>query len=193
MTDSWWPSCYFSPSRLIEEFNAYLTELEGSTSTRGKVVVAGYFNAKSEEWFASCTDRKGALQSEFATANRLVVMNDSADPTRFSRLRIPHRCDLCLQKPSLPDQGLGGTRRGIRERPNYICFTVERRTIATAAKKAGRWAINKLDTDQLEVVILASEWDKDLVLKGISMEAAAQKSAHRVTAACDVTIPQQRP
>ncbi len=76
-------SCYFSPNRPIEEFNAYLVRLEGSTSRRGKVVVAGDFNTKYEEWFASWTDRRGALLSEFATANRMIAINNSADPICF--------------------------------------------------------------------------------------------------------------
>ncbi len=54
------------------------------TSRRAKVVVASDFNVKSEKWFASCTDGNRAL-SEFATANGLIVMNNSIDSTHFHR------------------------------------------------------------------------------------------------------------
>ncbi len=47
---------------------------------------------------------------------------------------------------------------------------MERPTMVAAPKKFGRWAINKLDSDWLEVVILASEWNKDLVPTEISAE-----------------------
>ncbi len=53
----------------------------------------------------------------------------------------------------------------------------------------GGWAINKLDQDRLEAVMLASEWGKDLVSKDVSAEAAVQKLVRTVTAACDATIP----
>ncbi len=42
-------------------------------------------------------------------------------------------------------------------------------------------------------MILANEWDKDLVPKEISVEAAAQKLVRTVTAACDATMPRQCP
>ncbi len=58
---------------LVKEFNVYHTRLGGSTSRKGKVAVAGDFNAKSAELFTSHTDRKGVLLLEFATANRLVL------------------------------------------------------------------------------------------------------------------------
>ncbi len=42
-------------------------------------------------------------------------------------------------------------------------------------------------------MILASEWGKDLIPKGIWGEAAAQKLTHIVTAVCDATMPCQCP
>ncbi len=65
--------------------------------------------------------------------------------------------------------------------------------MVAAPRKAGRWAINKLDQDRLEAVMLASEWGKDLVPKDVSAEAAVQKLVRTVTAACDATIPCQHP
>ncbi len=40
---------------------------------------------------------------------------------------------------------------------NYIRFTVERRGVVAAPRKAGRWVINKLDQYRLEAAMLASE------------------------------------
>ncbi len=47
--------------------------------------------------------------------------------------------------------------------------------MAIAPRKARRWALNTLDLNRLEAMILASEWEKDPVSKEISAEAAVQK------------------
>ncbi len=39
--------------------------------------------------------------------------------------------------------------------------------MVAAPKEAWRWAINKLEPDRLDTVILASKWDKNLILTGI--------------------------
>ncbi len=109
-------------------------------------MVAGDFNAKSAEWFACCTDRKGALLSEFAIANRLVLMNDSADPTRFHQGYKSH-IDVTFVSESLACQikGWAVLEGESGSGHNYICFIVERRAMVAAPKKVGKWAINKLD------------------------------------------------
>ncbi len=120
--------CYFLPNQPIEEFNAYLARLEGSTSRRGKVVVAGNFNAKCEEWFAGCTDLRRVLLSEFAATNRWVVMNSSADPTHFHQEFGLH-IDMTFASESLARQikGWSVLEEESGSNHNYICFTVERK------------------------------------------------------------------
>ncbi len=76
---------------------------------------------------------------------------------------------------------------------NYIQFTVAEQTMVAVLKNAGRWAINKLDPERLEAVILTSEWDKDLIPIRISAKVAAKKVTHTATATCDATMPQQHP
>ena len=51
-------SCYFSPNADFEDFKRYLDALDVSLSNRigQKIIVAGNFNAKSEEWRCGQTD-----------------------------------------------------------------------------------------------------------------------------------------
>ncbi len=117
--------------------------------------MAGDFNMKLEEWFASCADRKGALLSEFATFNRLVVMNDSTDKNHFLQGFGPH-IDVTFASESLAQ------RRVVLQKQsgsdcNYIHFIVERRTMVAAPKKVRRWTINNLHPDRLEAMILATK------------------------------------
>ncbi len=153
--------------------------------------MVGDFNMKSEEWFDS-TDRKAALPSEFTTANRLVVMNDSTNPTCFHQ-EFGFHIDVTFTSESLARQikcwvvlEESGTGH------NYIHSNVESWTMVVASKKAGIWVINKLEPDWLRAVILASEWEKNLFPTGISAEAVTYKLVSRVNAACDATMPRQR-
>ncbi len=153
--------------------------------------LADKFNAKCEEWFASRTNSRGALLSEFATANGTITMN-RADPTRFHQGSGSH-IDVTFASESLTHQikGWAVLEEESGSNHNYICFTVDRRGMVSALIRAGRWAINKLDPYQLENVILASEWHKDHVTKEISVEMAAQKLVQIVTAIYDATTPRQ--
>ncbi len=103
-------------------------------------------------------------------------MNKSTYPTRFHQGFGSHT-DVTFVSESLARQikdwavpeGEPGSGH------NYIRFAVERRTMVAAPQKARKWATNKLDPDRLKAVILASEDGEDLILIGISAEAAAQK------------------
>ncbi len=70
---------------------------------------------------------------------------------------------------------------------------MERWGVVAAPRKAGRWAINKLDPDGLEAAILISEWDKEFIPKEMSAEVAVLKLVQTLTAVCDVTMPWQYP
>ncbi len=94
-------------------------------------------------------DRKRVLLSEFATANGLVVVNNSIDPTCFHQGFGSHK-DGTFASKSLACQIKGWV---VLEEESgcdykYIHFTMERRTMVAASKKAGRWAINKLDLNR---------------------------------------------
>ncbi len=78
----------------------------------------------------------------------MIVMNNSTDPICFHQgfgshtdvtfasesLACQIKCWVVLDKESGSDH-------------NYICFTVQRQGMVAAPRKAGRWAINKLDLD----------------------------------------------
>ncbi len=150
----------------------------------------GDFNVKSEEWFASHTDRKGALPSEFVIAKGLIAMNNNTKTTHFHREFGSHiDVTFASESPARQIKDWAVLNEESKYDHNYICFTVDRWTIVVAHKKAGRRAINKLDPHRLGEVILASEWDKDLMPTGISVEMAAQKLICTVTAAYNRTMP----
>ncbi len=130
-------SCYFSTNWPLEEFNAYITRLEGSTSRRGKVVVAGNFNIKCKEWFACCTDKKVVRLSEFVTSNRLIARNNSTNPPSFHQ-RFGSHIDMTFASKSLARQiKAWALEEESKSDHNYIRFAMERWTMVVAPKKVG--------------------------------------------------------
>lgn len=91
-------SCYLSPNCALEDVNAFLDDLSASireASTPNNVVVAGDFNAASEVWGASKTDKRGYLLLDWIAVNNLVVLNEGDQPT-FHRAGQESHVDLTL-------------------------------------------------------------------------------------------------
>ena len=78
-------SCYFSPNRALTEFEDYLGALEASMSRwqSNQIILAGDFNAKSEDWHSGRTDRRGYVLGELAIQLDLAPVNAGSTPTRF--------------------------------------------------------------------------------------------------------------
>nr|CAI5847758.1 unnamed protein product [Callosobruchus analis] len=77
--------CYCSPNIRLEEYESYLEALfEDVASTRGETIILGDLNAKSIDWGAPSTDRRGKILCEWLATMDMVVMNDGLLPT-FSR------------------------------------------------------------------------------------------------------------
>ncbi len=93
-------------------------------------MMTGNFNTKYKEWFASHTDKKEALLSEFARVSRPIPTNNSAEG----------HTDAAIASESLPCQVKGWVvlEEGSGSDHNYICITVERQIMVSALKKTGR-------------------------------------------------------
>ncbi|XP_068140360.1 uncharacterized protein [Drosophila tropicalis] len=82
--DVWLYSCYLAPCLNIREFEAVLDQLSADVRGKTKVVVAGDFNAWSEEWGSSSTNAKGRTVLEAFATSDLVVLNTGSEFT-FNR------------------------------------------------------------------------------------------------------------
>lgn len=69
-------SCYFSPNRVIDDFEAYLNELERIIKTNKSVVLGGDLNAKSGICGSKVTDKRGEYLEELILCNNLSCAND---------------------------------------------------------------------------------------------------------------------
>ena len=70
-------SCYISPNCTPSEYTAFLNRLAASLTRRRDqpLIVAGDFNAKSEEWQAGRTDQRGYEVGEWLADMQLEVSN----------------------------------------------------------------------------------------------------------------------
>ncbi|XP_046603616.1 uncharacterized protein LOC124297064 [Neodiprion virginianus] len=77
-------SCYFSPNVASGDFEAQLDSLEASIrTTRGRIIVAGDFNAKSPSWGSSKLDARGQAVAELLARLHLLPINVGAEPTWY--------------------------------------------------------------------------------------------------------------
>ncbi|XP_015524396.1 uncharacterized protein LOC107227690 [Neodiprion lecontei] len=75
-------SCYFSPNVAISDFMAQLDDLETIIrSTRGRIIVAGVFNAKSPSWGSSQLDKRGQAVAELLARLDLLPINEGSAST----------------------------------------------------------------------------------------------------------------
>lgn len=110
-------SCYFSPNKLIEEFKNYLNELkEWINSARCPIsIVAGDFNAASEQWASRQTDGRGREMEEWMPELDLYVANDGYTPTFRKHFQIRRRKGQTPEEIGDPSQDEGTIRDDPRQ------------------------------------------------------------------------------
>ena len=188
-------SCYFSPNKPLSEFESYLARIEESLSRRQgvKCIVAGDFNAKSEEWHSGRTDHKGTALGECIAARGLHVVNVGATPTRAAQgyvsvIDVTFATEALLRRISdwtVLDEESGSDHR-------YIYFQLHREVEVVASKKLGRWAVKKLSKDKLQASYLALTWGREEE-EEVELEEAVRRSTKLVTKACDSSMPRCGP
>ena len=189
-------SCYISPNSTLNEYKAYLNRLATSLFRRQgqPLIVAGDFNAKSEEWQAGRTDQRGYELGEWLINMQLQVANVGDTPTRFhngfgSRIDVTFATDSLARKirgwKVLDREESGSDHR-------YISFSLHRETEVTAPKKVRRWATRKLNTDQLKASYLALTWDREASTGNECVATSVDSFIETVTAACDSAMPRSK-
>jgi len=190
-------SCYISPNCSFAEFEDFLGKLGNSISRRQgqKLIVAGDFNAKAEEWQSGWTNQRGYALCELIDEKRLQTLNLGNEPTRFHQ-GVGSRIDVTFASESLAqlirgwkvlDEDSGSDHR-------YILFSLHREVEVTAPKKLRRWAVKKMSTDRLRASYLTMLWNGDEAdNEEAGVESAAAKLMGTVTKACDAAMPRCGP
>lgn len=90
-------SCYFSPNKPVDAFNAFLDEIgQVVRSQQGKkVIVTEYFNAAAVEWGSRRTDPRGWSVLEWMAQHVLLIHNQD-DSYTFERGSQRSSIDLTL-------------------------------------------------------------------------------------------------
>jgi hypothetical protein len=190
-------SCYFSPNSTLQEFEDYLLALDESISRRPeqKCIVAGDFNAKSEEWRSGRTDHKGYALGEWVASRGLETVNVGTTPTRFhqgfgSRIDVTFAHEYLARRITnweVLDKESGSDHR-------YIHFTLRLKVEVAAPNKLGKWAVRKLNKDRLQTSYLTLTWGKEEEDKeDEATEDVVNEMIATVTAACDSAMPRCGP
>ena len=190
-------SCYISPNCSFAEFEDFLGKLGNSISRRRgeKLIVAGDFNAKAEEWQSGRTDQRGYALCELVDEKRLETLNVGNEPTRFHQ-GVGSRIDVTFASESLAqlirgwkvlDEDSGSDHR-------YIQFSLHWEVEVTAPKKLRRWAVRKMSADRLRASYLTMIWNgNEAGNEEASVESAAARLVTNVTKACDAAMPRCGP
>lgn len=92
-------SCYFSPHKSVEDFEAFLNDTqELLCKNKKKTLIGGDFNTKSVAFGSTHTDRRGELLEELIEAGDLVICNEGTTPT-FANAKGTSIIDLTLCHP----------------------------------------------------------------------------------------------
>lgn len=69
-------SCYFSPNRDLAQFTSFVDRLNHAVrATRGRLVIAGDFNAKSTQWGCARTCNRGRILDDWIASAGLAIVN----------------------------------------------------------------------------------------------------------------------
>lgn len=157
-------SCYCSPNVSLNEYSAFLNEVEQSVRStsvpRGGVTIAGDFNAKSSVWGSASNDRRGDLLWDVMSSLGMTAANVGSTPTFFSVTR-----SSVVDITFTGDIGINGWRvmddvESLSDH-RYITFelgaTVQS-IVNPAETSSTGWARKKLNRDALAVFLNSTEF-----------------------------------
>jgi len=165
-------ACYWSPNTEFTLFIDFLDRLEASIRTiKGRVIVAGDFNAKSPEWEDRREDAKWRALADWAASLGLIPCNNGNKPT-FSRIYnggiseshidITFESDMSTQQVrawKVLEEYTGSLHR-------YIFFEISKVIDRGQQENTARWAWRKYDNTKLKGFLANSRETLDGLLAG---------------------------
>ncbi|XP_047995913.1 uncharacterized protein LOC125233826 [Leguminivora glycinivorella] len=177
---------YFSPNRLLAEFEQSLTEVGALIRQISPVpvIVAGDFNAKSTAWGCPATDVRGDVLEEWAISLGLTILNTGSEstcvrPQGESIVDITFASDALARRiqnwrveaevESLSDH------RYIRY--DLTTLPVTGRNVRFAAGDSPKWILGKLNRELAKEAAIVESWGS--VNERINTELEAESQAMR--------------
>ncbi|XP_025163576.1 uncharacterized protein LOC112590638 [Harpegnathos saltator] len=162
------------------------------------VIIAGDFNAKSETWGSRDGDRRGEEVEDWAAGLDLHLLNEGrestfvgsrgesiidltwASPAALKRVRSWRVADEleALSDHLLIEMELSVTPEGLRSRQPRM------------QPRPGRWSLNKLDREALDISLEAATWPRQE--EGRDLDSEVMAIMEVVAHACDEAMPRVR-
>lgn len=153
-------SCYFSPSRGMDEFEDYLSQIDSVLqSSGGRTLIAGDFNAASRLWGSDANCSRGREIEDMAARGNLHIINDGNRP---SVCRPQGTSFVDLTMTTNPSDIIGWTVRDEAVPGSdhlYIEFQIKARTTNRHAAPRTVWKAKNLKQEVL-IEILDKECKK---------------------------------
>jgi hypothetical protein len=169
---------YFSPNKILSEFEAYVDELTEVVRriAQRQVLVMGDLNAKATDWGSPRTDARGRVVCEWAAATGLVLLNRGTELTCV-RQRGGFIVDVTFASPSIADR-VSEWRVMVNQETlsdhRYIRFDIFSSPSAvdinrrTRAAVFPRWCLTKINKElALEAAIVEANWNRQSVSNGV--------------------------
>lgn len=187
---------YFSPNRVLSEFEAFLVEV-GALIAQIRprpVIVLGDLNAKSTVWGSRRTDARGRAVEEWLAGNGLCVLNQGTENTCVRRgggsvidvtfaspelSRRIHDWEVLVDEETLSDH-------------RYIRFSVSSSLVEEHNRElpntGPRWSIKRLNLELLQEAAIIQSWNASL-LEPVDVDTEADKLCEAMTHICDAAMP----
>lgn len=197
-------SIYLTPKTTREEFEERLEDMEKEIRKggKGKIIVAGDFNAKARLWSSVKECSKGRTLCEWAAALNMKVMNQGTECT-FRRGKGESIVDITM--------GRGGAENEIKKWKvlesetlsdhELIQFEVGRGIKTKNQEGRGRgnrWAVKKLNKEELLEIVAGNTWitkgengEKDK-RENTDTDKEAERLREILIKACDAAMPRVR-
>ncbi|XP_052738128.1 uncharacterized protein LOC128198188 [Bicyclus anynana] len=149
-------SCYISPNCSFDQFRQDLEELSASVRLqRGKVLVAGDFNAASTIWGSKTTNKRGQHLMDIIADLDLSVANTGNTPT-FERGGKNSRPDITMANSNLAGMITGWEVLDEESASGhkYITYSIGEKIPGTESRPIG-WNFNKIDKEKFENTLIS--------------------------------------
>lgn len=191
-------SCYWRPGSPLQEYAAFLGNLEVAIRARGnnQVVLAGDFNAWNIEWGSRVDNHRGGPLSDLATSLGLILANTGDSPT-FIRGAATSIIDVTFYR------GINLTGWQVLDAESlsdhqYILFSTADHDqvpvpIGPTSDAPQGWSTRKLDVEALGQFFDSTHLIPVVgpISAGKALASAATLDAY-LTAACEASMPRKR-